>query len=66
MFLFVTTFLASLAAIAFGLISFQTTSERITVSIEIEKFWPVFAWLKGAASHLREKGREYREHSRES
>jgi hypothetical protein len=66
MFLFVTMFLATLAAIAFGWISFQTTSERITVSLEIEKFRTVFAWLQEAASHLREKGREYREHSRES
>jgi hypothetical protein len=65
MFLFVTTFLSLLAAIAFGLISFQTTSERITVSLEIEKLRPVFAWLKEAASHLRDRGHEYREHSRE-
>jgi hypothetical protein len=60
------TFLSLLAAIAFGLLSFQTTSERITVSIEIEKIRPIFAWLKEAASHLREKGRDYREHSRET
>ena len=66
MFLFVMTFISLLAAIAFGLISFQTTSERITVSLEIEKFRPVVAWLKEAASHLRDKRREYREHSRES
>ena len=66
MFWFVTTFVAILAAVAFGLISFQTTTERITISLEIEKFRPVFGWLKEAASHLREKGREYREQSRES
>jgi hypothetical protein len=66
MLLFVMTFIAVLAAIAFGFLSFQTTSERITVSIEIGKFRPIFAWLKEAASRLREKGHEYREHSRES
>ncbi len=66
MFLFVMTFLSLLAAIAFGLISFQTTSERITVSLEIGNLRPIFAWLKEAAEHLRDKRREYREHSRES
>ena len=66
MFLFVMIFLSLLAAIAFGLISFQMTSERITVSLEIGQIRPVFAWLKEAAEHLRDKRREYREHSRES
>jgi hypothetical protein len=66
MFLFVMIFLSLLAAIAFGVISFQMTSERITVSLEIGQIRPVFAWLKEAAEHLRDKRREYREHSRES
>jgi hypothetical protein len=66
MFLSVMTFLAVLAAIAFGFVSFQTTSERFTISFEIGKIWPAIAWLKEAASHLLEKRREYREHSRES
>ena len=66
MFWYVTTFVSILALIAFGLISLQMTSERLTISLEIEKFRPVFAWLKEVALHLREKGREYREHSRET
>ena len=58
MFLFV-----FLCFMLFGLISFQMTSERIRSQ---GRFGPVFAWLKEAAEHLRDKRREYREHSRES
>jgi hypothetical protein len=66
MFWYVTTFVAILAAIAFGWISFQTTHERFTVSLEIGRIRPAMAWLKEAATHAREKGHNYFEHSRES
>lgn len=66
MFLYVMTFVAILAAVAFGWISFQSTSERITISLEIAKLRPVFAWLNETASHVRAKGHEFLERSRNS
>lgn len=65
MFWSVMTIVSILAAIAFGWVTFHTTSERITIAFEYGRIRPVIAWLREAAGHLREKRRERLEHSQE-
>ena len=58
--------LAGLAGLAFGLISIQSTRERLTISFEIEKARPVLERMRHGAGEALAKSRQLFEHSRHS
>lgn len=43
---------AILAGLAFSWITVHASSERLIVSFEIEKIWPVIDFVKAAAQHV--------------
>ena len=65
MFWMVMLIIAGLAGIAFGWITFQTTAERVTISLETAKARPAVEKLKQATGAALAKGRELL-HSRHS
>jgi len=58
--------LSGLAGLAFGWITVQSSSERITISLEKTRIRPVVATLKEGASGVLARGRQFFEHSRHS
>ena len=58
--------LAGLAGFAFGLITIQSTRERLSISFEIEKARPALEEVRHHAGEALAKSRELFQHSRHS